>query len=245
MYKILGFRTGECTLPGRHVFKDHDPDGEYKFYMYVWVLLGGERPILIDTGPKSIEKIREGIRGLTIEPVWQREGEDIHSILRRAHVKAEDVGYVIFTHLHYDHCSNADLFPNAKLVTSRKGFEEALQRPAPWVPGEVFFPMQREWRDRVVLVDEGEIEKGIEIFWIGGHTPCSIAIAVETPMGRVVFGGDTVSLYENIEKDIPVGIAENYDECLAAYRRIRQEADIVIPGHDPKVMERFGVVLLG
>lgn len=40
-YSVQGFKNGECVLKGRSAFKDYDPEGLYKFYMYVWVLSGG------------------------------------------------------------------------------------------------------------------------------------------------------------------------------------------------------------
>ena len=42
----------------------------------------------------------------------------------------------------------------------------------------------------------------------------------------------------NIEENIPLGINESLEECLAAYNRIRREADIVVPLYDPEVLVR-------
>jgi glyoxylase-like metal-dependent hydrolase (beta-lactamase superfamily II) len=63
-------------------------------------------------------------------------------------------------------------------------------------------------------------------------------VVVETSKGRVIFAGDVAFTYRNLEKDIPVGFNSNLEECFLAMRRIRKEADIVIPGHDPLVLER-------
>ena len=50
---------------------------------------------------------------------------------------------------------------------------------------------------------------------------------------------DGVFKYPNFEKNIPLGIAENIQENLATFRRLKKEADIVIPPYDPEVFERF------
>jgi hypothetical protein len=31
----------------------------------------------------------------------------------------------------------------------------------------------------------------------------------------------------------------NYDECIAAIKKIREKADTVLPGHDPGVLDRW------
>jgi glyoxylase-like metal-dependent hydrolase (beta-lactamase superfamily II) len=208
--------------------------------MFVYVIRGpGVPPILVDTGPRSIEEINKAIKDLVVEPVTQRPGEDILSIMQKAGIALEDVGYVFFTHMHYDHVTNVHLFPNAKIVASRVGFEEGCRRSATWIPGEVLFPMQNEWKDRVLLVHEDEVLPGIRTMWFGGHTPCSIGIAVNTSSGTAIITGDVVSKYANIEMDIPIGVYEDRQQVMSAMRRIREEADIIIPSHDPAVLERI------
>jgi N-acyl homoserine lactone hydrolase len=241
-YRIRAYRIGELVLRGNHAFDGGDPDQPVPYAMFVWLITGGERPILVDTGPKSIEEINRGLGDMCIEPVTQREGEDILAIMARAHVDPAEVGHVFFTHMHYDHVTNIDLFPSARIVADRAGYEEALrrlERGLCWVPGEVIFPMRDQWQDRLELVRDHEVLPGIRAFHVGGHTPCSMAISVRTRAGRAVITGDVASLYENIERDVPIGVYENRDEVMAAMRRIRAEADIVLPSHDPKVLERF------
>jgi N-acyl homoserine lactone hydrolase len=165
------------------------------------------------------------------------------------------VEYVFLTHLHYDHCSNAGLFPNAKFVVSRTGFHLTLDPPHPALCPGLLFPRDilayfvNEARDRLILVDDEapEIVPGIGAFYIGGHTMCSQAITVQTKQGLAVFPGDTVFYYENLEKNHPVGLAVDLLECYQAMDRIRGCADILVPPHDPVLLRRFpdGVVVAG
>lgn len=241
-YEIRAYRTAELVLRGNHAFEGGDPEAGYPYAMFVWIILGGRHPVVVDTGPKSIDEINRGLGDMCIEPVTQREGEDIRAIFARAHIDPADVSHLFFTHLHYDHITNLDLFPNAKLVVDRIGYEEALRRleiGRCWVPGEVIFPMRDQWQDRLILVEDDEVLPGIRAFHVGGHTPCSMSVSVQTVLGKAVITGDVVSLYENIERDIPIGVYEDRDEVIAAMRRIRAEADIILPSHDPKVLQRY------
>ena len=93
---------------------------------------------------------------------------------------------------------------------------------------------------RVHLTDgEEEILPGISVFLAGGHTPGSQVIKVGTKSGNAVLAGDVVFNYRNIDEDIPVAFNSNLEECLLAMKRIREEADIILPGHDPAVLERY------
>lgn len=247
-YTIHAYRIGELVLKGNHAFENGDPATGCPYAMFVWFIKGGDRPILVDTGPKSIEEINQGLHDMCVEPVSQREGEDILGILARSHVDPKDFGHIFFTHLHYDHVSNVDLFPNAKLVVDKIGYEESLRRLEQGrchVPGEVIFPMRDKWQDRLILVGDQEVLPGIRTLHTGGHTPCSMAVSVSTRLGTAIITGDVVSLYENIENDIPIGVCENRAEVMSAMARIRNEADIILPSHDPEVLRRHRGGIIG
>lgn len=240
-YRISIHRTAELSLKSQFAFDGYDPEGAYPYAMFVYLIRApGRQPILVDTGPRSIDEINRGITGLVLEPVTQRPGESIESILRREEVDAAEISHVFFTHLHYDHVSNVHLFPNARIVVSEAGWEDALARGGGAAPGEVFFPMRDEWSSRVIPAADGqEVLPGIVTLHFGGHTRCSMGIAVETIKGRAIITGDVVSLYANVEMDIPIGVYEDREQVMAAMARIRRESDIIIPSHDPLVLERW------
>ena len=74
---------------------------------------------------------------------------------------------------------------------------------------------------------------------------CSQAFTVQTREGLAVFPSDTVFYYENLEKNHPVGLAINIEDCYLAMDRVRKLADIVVPPHDPVLLQQFpdGVVV--
>ena len=65
-----------------------------------------------------------------------------------------------------------------------------------------------------------------------------MAYLVNTEKG-VVGLTDGVFKYANFEKNIPLGIAENIKENIATFRRLKKEADIIIPPYDSDVFKRF------
>ena len=89
------------------------PDLDY----FVWLIRGGGRDILVDTGFNA-EEARLRARKLTLNPV------DALDALRR---QADDIKDVIVTHLHYDHAGNLDRFPE-RAVSSAGTRDELRHR---------------------------------------------------------------------------------------------------------------------
>ncbi len=234
-YEILALKNGECKVINSVVFQGGNAKETSLFYLYIWLILGGKKPILIDTGPKELEEFNRSTAAYIPGGVIQRKEEETVPLLRSAGVEVEDVEHLILTHLHVDHYQNMDLFLNAKVVMTRKAFEGT-----PGARATFKIAFKDDWEKRLYFVDDGEeVLPGISVFWIGGHTPCSQAIVIRTRKGKAILGGDTIWLYKNIEEDIPISEAHSLDECRAAMRWIRKEADIILPGHDPEILKRF------
>lgn len=64
-----------------------------------------------------------------------------------------------------------------------------------------------------------------------------MAIAIETARGTAIMA-DPIFYYDNVEKGIPLGILENLFECLDLIERVKREAALVLPSHDPAVLRR-------
>ena len=160
---------------------------------------------------------------------------------------------MLVTHLHYDHVSNAKLFPNARFVVSRTGFHLTLDPPVPGLCPDVLFPRDvlayfaGEARDRLILADDEapEVLPGVDAFYVGGHTLCGQAFTVQTTQGLAIFPGDTIFYYENLEKRHPVGAAVSIVQCYEAMDRIASlGGHPPVPPHDPLLLKRYpdGVV---
>jgi hypothetical protein len=72
-----------------------------------------------------------------------------------------------------------------------------------------------------------------------------MAVAVRTGAGTAVIAGDVVSLYANIEDDIPVAVHDDPGQCRRAMEKIRRAGDLVLPSHDPEVMTRHPGGVIG
>lgn len=235
-YRIRALKNGECDVRDYITFQDGGEETSL-YNLYIWLIEGGEAPMIVETGVSDVEGFSRGTAQYIPGGVRQRPEERTLPLLASAGVRPEDVSHVFITHFHGDHYDSFHVFGNAKMVANRDGFPGA-QRLAPQVAEAL------KDAERLVLVGEEEALPGIRTFHIGVHSPCSQGIAVDTALGRVVLPGDLVYKYENIEDARPQGWSD-VNAWRAAADKIRQMGDIIIPAHDPAVLERWPGGVIG
>ena len=241
-YHLRLFRTGECRILGQYAYRTYARDRDHVFTIYIGIVQGNGLTALVDTGMTSVDQMNRGAGFLMSELIHQAPGEDTLSILSRAGLTPDQIDYVFLTHCHYDHCSNLTLFPNARAVipqTAWQAWHADPQRAVYLHAGFLGFLEDLHAQDRLVLCDEGEILPGIGVRRVGGHSVCSQFIYVNTARGLVALTGDTVQMYANLEQDDPIHILDDEAEARAALQTARTTADLVIPGHDPRVLEVY------
>lgn len=242
-YRIYPLRNGRCEISGKDAFEGGDPAKSYEYVLYAWLILGGDKPMLVDAGLNDVAEMNRGASEVLRQPITQAPTETIAAQLLRFGLKPADIGHLFITHLHFDHVDGLDTFTSAKVCIGKREWELATANDCrgSWGHGRIMFMLrdQPEWNRRLMLVEDQEIVPGVESFFVGGHTLGSMAYRINTAHGRVVLTGDTVSLLANIEKDIPVGVRMALEQCRTGMKKVREKADIVLPSHDPTTADRW------
>jgi len=205
---------------------------------FVFLIEGAAKRILVDTSFGNPQEITQAI-GV---PATLKPENELPAVLARVGVRPEEIELVLFTHLHFDHIGNTGLLPNAKFVCQRDELGWAIAPPA-WEMAyhAAFAKYILQVRDRLETIEgEVEIETGIRALKLGGHTPGSQAVLVETNDGVVAIAGDNVYLQENLDRNAPIGFFFNLEECVKALDTLRSRADIILPGHDWKTLHMLG-----
>lgn len=234
-YVIHPLLNGRCVIAGHHAFHEGDENESYPYALYVWLVLGGDGPLLVDTGLDNVDEMNRGAAHVLREPITQLPGERTVEHLARFGVRPEDVGTIVITHLHFDHVDCLDQFPKATIHVSGRGLEKATENNwhGSWAPGKTLEMLTRTAADRVVAADDVQVAPGIRTMWVGGHSPCSQSVLIDTRDGRACLTGDTVSLNANIERNQAVGVCHSVEDCYRAMETIRQSASIILGSHDP------------
>lgn len=232
-YRIRALKNGQCQVRDYITYAGGGHNCS-TFYLYVWLIEGADRPILVDTGPKHVDEFNRSTADYIPGGIVQAPEEATPALLARAGVSPDDVSHVFVTHLHPDHYEYFDLFPNAVMVVNRRGFLAGLTS----VKRHVMQALARRWPESLHLVEDEEVLPGIRTLHLGCHSECSQAVCVDTPAGRAALAGDVVYKFRNLEENLPIGWADP-NAWHTAVRRLRSAADIILPGHDPEILTRY------
>ena len=240
-YRIYPLRNGSCEIAGNHAFHGGDNAETYEYALYLWLVLGGEK-----AHPDRCRNQRRGrdesrAAHVLRKPITQDRNEHSRVQLAKFGLTPEDIGHVLITHLHFDHVDDLLNYTNAKVYVGKKEWLGTIAASPGWGHGKIVheFLNNPQCKNRLVLVEDELLLPGIESFWIGGHTPGSTAYSVNTAHGKAVLTGDTVSLLANFERNVAPGVYADLQECMAALKKIRARADIVLPSHDPATRKRW------
>lgn len=138
------------------------------------------------------------------------------------YVKPEDIKKVIFTHLHYDHTGNVDLFSNATIYASEKAIESFEKDPFGTVLNKNAVELLQD-----VKLNPVEDMEGLQIIEVPGHTKGSIAILSEDK--GLLFTGDTLFERGVGRTDLPSSSPQEMKESLQLLNKYSQK---ICPGHD-------------
>jgi len=97
---------------------------------------------------------------------------------------------------------------------------------------------------RVVFHDgDEEVQPGISVHLIGGHTMGMQSVRVMTRNGWLVLASDASHYYWGINDRKLFAIVYSVADMLAGYDKLQKLADgrleMVVPGHDAEVMKRY------
>ncbi|MEM3906358.1 MAG: N-acyl homoserine lactonase family protein [Nitrososphaerota archaeon] len=209
-----------------------------------WLIAHKEGFILVDTGMCDTERAcnyhHRGSR--------QEEGFDIRSQLLKRGLKPSDIGMIIFTHLHWDHCANIDAFPNAELVVSRDELNFALDPLPPYYRSyEINLPGIRPnflGKNFKTISRPTSIIPKITIIPTPGHTPGHISVMVEGKKNVYALAGDAVFTYENLQPDFETGIPVrplrkfvDAEKMWSSLLFLASSGAIVLPSHERRVLQ--------
>lgn len=243
-YEVLAVRHGLFETRRSDFYLNYgeygQPDAPLELAYWFWVIRGGGRTIVVDSGYSADGAARR--KRTVILPV--AEALAALGIGPRSDVD------VVVTHAHYDHIGNLDLFPIQRFFISPEesafwlGAESRHRQFQSVVEDADLVQLERlvaSGRAQFV-VGRREIAPGVVLHPFPGHTPGQLVVTVETAHGRIVLASDACHLSEELDRDMP--FKHNTDliglyRGLEQLRRWRDAGDLIIPGHEPSTLEDF------
>lgn len=215
-----------------------DQPGHMDFML--WVIRTGSGDVVVDAGFTAEVARRRG------RPHFRAPSE----ALRLLGVDPATVGHVILTHFHFDHCGDLTPFETADFyaqaaemafwtspIAARGDFRRLVE------PADIEALVRLNLDGRLVqVVGDREVVPGVSVHHVGGHTPGMQVVSVETGRGTAVLASDASHLLGHIHGDSPARFVTDLPQMYRAFDRIRalaSDPDLIVPGHDAQVFERY------
>ncbi len=217
-----------------------------KIPTFGFLILGGEEPILVDTGASHAGIMeRLGMTGYVTEEM------ELENQLAKFELTPDDIRWILHTHLHIDHAGQDNRFPiGTTVVVNRRELEFSVsglmgeQYPAEYIKhlvDRLHTPGALRLLD-LELSGPEEIIPGVRCEVAGGHTEGSMNVLVDTAEGTACICGDVIydiqnqivePIYQILELEPqPTGNhATTKREEKAAVKKALQNT-FVLPVHD-------------
>ncbi len=102
-YQIYALKYGERDTKESQFFFREASQKPLTLHFFIWVILGGPHPIVVDTGCTAADAQAKELRAF-VSPA---------DMLAKVGVKAAEVPVTLVSHLHWDHWGGYSLFPGS------------------------------------------------------------------------------------------------------------------------------------
>lgn len=220
------------------------PKGKITLAMVVWLIRGGGRNILFDSGYHRDTFLKYFPSTGYIRP---------DEVVKLAGVQPDEITDIVISHAHWDHLGGIDLFPKATVWIQKEEYRyytgEAWQPKGDHGgidPADVqqLVKLNTEGRVRFVDGDNVEIFPGIHAYTGGHHTYASQYLRVDGNP-PFVLASDNCYLYRNLAEHRASATFTKADEAANIQNQARMiqlaggSSDRVIPGHDAAQFDKY------
>src|SRR5919109_4370977 len=239
-YTIYAVQYAQRNTTSTELFVGDHHNTPMKMAYFVWALTNGTQTVVVDLGFTEEVGTRRGRQFLRCPSKG----------LALLDIDCTKVEHVILSHFHYDHVGNYALFPNATFYvqdaemafyTGRHASHGAFRHSIE--VDDVCALVRLNYERRLAFVDGSrEVVPGISVHHVGGHTAGMQIVTVAHARGQAVVASDASHYYRNFAERIPFNTLHDLPRMYAAFATIQELAsseDLVLPGHDPLVLERL------
>jgi N-acyl homoserine lactone hydrolase len=238
--RLYTFDGGRITLKDMGIFAD---TGEYdgksgKLSAPAFLIVHPKGTLLWDTGLP--EKIAQQPEGTAIEGgIHLRVDKTLSQQLKEIDMDASKVNFMAFSHMHFDHTGNANLFPAATWIVNRAELAWAQGQPAPFGVDPSTFTAIQNAKTHLIDGDHDVFGDGtVRILKAPGHTPGHQVLAIKLKKaGMIVLSGDLYHSRANRKAHRVPAFNHGRADTLASFDRIEKivknnRARFVVQ-HDP------------
>lgn len=223
--RIYAFHCGG-DIADMAVFDPFDPDVGTKVYdPYFFYLIEHPRGlVLFDTGLHPA--MRTDLRGRIGDSadafvVEMAEDDDVVSQLAKLGLRADDVEYVILSHLHFDHAGGLEFLAHAPIYLQER--ELRFARNPPVYQQDIYVPadFEHDLRWQLIEGDHDLFGDGtLRIVSTPGHTAGHQSLLVRLESRPILLMSDASYLVEKMRQRLLPAVVWNPDAMVASWQRL-------------------------
>ena len=175
-------------------------------YASITLLKDGNENILFDTGSYGVRNLIKDL------------------------LKKEKIDKLFISHLHFDHCSNLDLFKDSKIYINEKELKNLFENND---DSDLYKPLLKIINEYDVNTFNNSINisDNIKVVLTYGHTIGHSSLEFKQGERRVLVAGDAIKSLNDYLSSNEYGNAQNPDGYIKTKENIKSNYDVIIPGH--------------
>ncbi len=203
-------------------------------YCYIWQGMGNNCNTTVITGVLKGDK-----QHIIVDPghISNEAGEDCIGSLDQAmtqdNIKMQDIGLIINTHSHPDHCQSNELIVNRSGAQVTLSEEEEKFRNTIGERMYTMFGMKPPHFTPLFLLKEGDVDLGkdgfkVQVISTPGHSPGSVCLYL--PDTKILITGDVIFFMSVGRTDFPGGDTMMLKKSIDKLAGL--DVEYLIPGHN-------------
>ena len=145
---------------------------------------------------------------------------------------------VIISHLHFDHCSNLDLFIKSQtpIYISKVELEEYERNLESDL--DLYRPVKSRLNNlNIVKKEELNLPNCIKIISTPGHTLGHISLEIDNEKEKILLAGDSIKTFKNYQNALEFGNAVDKELCIKTKRELKEKYNHICLGHDGEIVD--------
>lgn len=142
------------------------------------------------------------------------------------------INCVVISHLHFDHCSNIDLFINSNIPIYISSIEYSEYLINKNIDCDLFsyFEYIKDNLNLVLIEEKTILDNDINIIFTPGHTRGHISLEIESK--KICFAGDAIKSIKDYNDIDFFGNAIDKEEYKITKQKLKETYETIYCGHD-------------